>query len=484
MSRLLKLAIASIVLALPTHVGAQVLITEVMYDLPGSDTGPGGEWVEVYNSGTQEVDLTAWVLFEADTNHKLLPHVGSLDLLPDQYAVIVNSPDLFLAGYPSFSGTVIDSSFSLANEGETLALKDGSGEVRTEFVYSAAEGAAGDGNSLNRVGGSLRAVLPTPGARASSEVAVVASSDDASSQSTVLSGASTAKITPAKQAVAVGGGSAFALKNPGNRTAIAGAAEFYDVEPVLPKSVREGWVSYYWNFGNGVTNKNRRPFHAYDYPGSYVVTVEAYARSERAQTRFTVKVVPPELSLEVLSTDAISITNHSEGEIDLSRWSLRAGGSHFVFPEPTVLLPEASVTFDRKVTGLVALSSGLVDLLYPSGEVVNLVSMDHADAVDVDREEGQALDSESLTQFVMSSEIHSDGGEKKQPLTDDLIAAPVVAVPQGDSPSLYYGLLGLLVLVSVGLVVVLVLRTRGDVPLVVQGYEIVEDREDGTTDKL
>jgi len=39
-------------LALPLSVSAQVVISEIMYDLPQDSGADGGrEWVEVYNSG-------------------------------------------------------------------------------------------------------------------------------------------------------------------------------------------------------------------------------------------------------------------------------------------------------------------------------------------------------------------------------------------------------------------------------------------------
>ncbi len=46
---------------------AEVVISEIMYDVSGSDTDR--EWVEVYNNSSSAVDFTSWKLFEANTNH-------------------------------------------------------------------------------------------------------------------------------------------------------------------------------------------------------------------------------------------------------------------------------------------------------------------------------------------------------------------------------------------------------------------------------
>jgi len=46
---------------------AQVAITEIMYDLEGSDSGR--EWVEIHNTSSAEIDLADWKLYENNTNH-------------------------------------------------------------------------------------------------------------------------------------------------------------------------------------------------------------------------------------------------------------------------------------------------------------------------------------------------------------------------------------------------------------------------------
>jgi hypothetical protein len=60
MKPLVSVSTLFFVLALPSYVGAQVVISEIMYDLPGADTGPGGEWVEIHNESGSGVDLEMW----------------------------------------------------------------------------------------------------------------------------------------------------------------------------------------------------------------------------------------------------------------------------------------------------------------------------------------------------------------------------------------------------------------------------------------
>lgn len=120
---------------LPTAVSASVKITEVMYDLPGSDSGR--EWIEVTNTGAEAVDIAGFRLFEADTNHKLKSIQGGTLLLPGSSAVIASNAARFLTEYTTYTGILFDSTFSLSNTGETVAIKNTAGVVEDSISYTA-----------------------------------------------------------------------------------------------------------------------------------------------------------------------------------------------------------------------------------------------------------------------------------------------------------------------------------------------------------
>jgi hypothetical protein len=147
---------------LPSVASASVVISEIMYDLPGTDTGR--EWIEIHNTGRGDVDLTGWKLFEAATNHSLNNINGGNTLVADGYAIIADDTTQFLVDWPSFSGQLFDSSFSLSNSGEALSLKD-SGSVAVDGVtYDTSLGGAGDGNTLSLLDSSWVAQAASPGA--------------------------------------------------------------------------------------------------------------------------------------------------------------------------------------------------------------------------------------------------------------------------------------------------------------------------------
>lgn len=146
----------------PTPQFFPVIINEIMYDLEGSDEGR--EWIEILNTATSEVDLTNWKFYENETNHQLNIVQGIAILPSNSYAIIADDAEKFLEDYPDFSETLFDSAFSLSNEGENIAIKNGDLMI-DEVNYDSAWGASGDANSLQRTEeGNWETAWPTPGA--------------------------------------------------------------------------------------------------------------------------------------------------------------------------------------------------------------------------------------------------------------------------------------------------------------------------------
>src|SRR3989338_11495697 len=149
---------------LPNVSFASVIINEIMYDVSGTDSGR--EWVEVYNSGSDSVDLTGWKFLESvgASNHGLSVVSGSLTISANGFAVISNDTTKFLLDWPVFSGNLLKASFaSFNNTSGTLLLKDNTGTVIDQTTYDSSLGASGDGNSLQKSGLSWISALPTPG---------------------------------------------------------------------------------------------------------------------------------------------------------------------------------------------------------------------------------------------------------------------------------------------------------------------------------
>ncbi|MEA1997748.1 MAG: lamin tail domain-containing protein [Euryarchaeota archaeon] len=134
-------------LFLATPIASAVLITEIMYDLPGADKGL--EWIEVHNPCNDSINLTGWMLYEQGTKHRLQLVQGDMTLWPLGCAIIVDKPEKWLEAHKNYTGTVIDSAFSLKNKaGEYIAIINRSLDIQHNVSYTSELGANGNGLTL------------------------------------------------------------------------------------------------------------------------------------------------------------------------------------------------------------------------------------------------------------------------------------------------------------------------------------------------
>ncbi len=124
------------------------VINEIMYDPEGADNGY--EWIEVYNTGNEEVDLSLYRINRAGTRHIIYEANGSMVLQPGSYAVIAQNPGLFLETYPDFNGTLMRSAFTLRNTEESVCLDKN--EVSLDCVnYHFSWGGADNGMTIEKI---------------------------------------------------------------------------------------------------------------------------------------------------------------------------------------------------------------------------------------------------------------------------------------------------------------------------------------------
>lgn len=135
-------------------------INEVMYDALDADVGH--EWIEILNKGTSTASLTSIKLLEGGSQHALTLARGVQELPQGAYAIITDDANTFIAERASPDVPVFGSTFSLSNDGESLALMIGDRTIDS-FSYASSSGADGDGDSLQYFSEGWEAALPTPG---------------------------------------------------------------------------------------------------------------------------------------------------------------------------------------------------------------------------------------------------------------------------------------------------------------------------------
>ncbi|OHA89084.1 MAG: hypothetical protein A2653_00405 [Candidatus Zambryskibacteria bacterium RIFCSPHIGHO2_01_FULL_43_25] len=354
--------------AFPLFAGASIEISEIMYDLPGTDSGR--EWVEVYNSGSSEVDLSALKFFEANTNHGLTVSQGDPNIPTGGYAIIADDPSKFLADWPAFSGVIFSSSFSLSNTGESLSIHDADGNDINTVSYTSDQGAVGDGNSLQKSGGSFVVAAPTPGAGNSTTLLPSSSDSDNSDNSSVSSGSSSFTSSSGGSSTS---GSSPSLSNTSTKFSInIGKDRLTTVgSPVLfTTDISSGSVkpsSYEWSFGDGSLKYGKTATYNYRYAGDYVVVMNAQAGDERVSSRINVKVVDPEISVNKLPGGVIELVNSSKYEVNLYQWKVAVDGISFSFPKDTIVKGEGRIIIPKEVSGLSVNSWSVVKIFDPRG---------------------------------------------------------------------------------------------------------------------
>ena len=439
--RYILLPLSIIIFPLSLH--AQVVIQEIMYDLPGTDSGR--EWVEIVNLGESAADLTGWKFFEANTNHSLSTTTSgqTLTLSPGGIAIIADDPTKFLIDWPAFAGALFGSSFSLSNSGETLVLKDSTPADIDTVLYSSSSGAAGDGNSLHRTplgsGSDFSADVATPGAGNSGtppETPVEepqpeeqTESEAAPSSSSSVSGPS----FPVEPQIFTDGGS--------NRAVTVGAdSTFTGKAWGLQKEPLEN-ARYVWNFGNGIIKEGQKVLAHYDYPGEYVVVLSIASGEFSATDRFIVTALPAAVTISRADQSLVELWNNGGKDIDLSFWYLVSGATRFLIPENTIVLAYKKLIFSSAVTGLSPQNTNEAALLFPNGTPALVLKSSAPAAV--------SLPPTTVVAFKASPVSTIQKQESKEQ-----IAGVGAADPVSPKTSLYPWLFGLAGIIAVGVGVI------------------------------
>lgn len=477
----------------PIHVSAQIIITEVMYDPQGSDTGR--EWIEIQNqSGTAET-FTTWKLFEENVNHKINATDAATTIPAGGYAILVTDKAKFLADFPNVTVPIFDTSFSLKNTSENLVLKDPNGNIADQYLYDTSLGAADDGRSLQLLGSSWVASTPTPGVVNNASTQTTPSPDTTAtttppvipptSSATTTTATSTTTIsetTPTQNNTQSLPTSAQFASSPtllpppqlyatiiGPKFVVAGVETAFEGKAFNREKKQVGETVYGWNFGDGATAIGMKVQHRYKYPGTYYIALDASAGDTTTVEYMTVQVIAPQMQvtphLDENNVPYITVLNTSVYDVDISNWVLQVDGTygtHFVIPKNTHVIPGGEILFPSEVTKLDATSTD-VALLFPNTRVADTYQFHDAD---IDQEETAAVPPEEkvavknistqtiehrIIQDVIEPqkvEASDERGEIENAATSTQAALAVTANTEENSSVWYGAMIGLVVIAS------------------------------------
>ena len=153
-------------------------INEIMYSPPQGDLG--AEWIELYNSGNEEVKIfggaekDAWIFVDQSGSHFLAkqPLSGSLTIEPKGFLILAQDAESFLKNYKNFSGNLVDTAMDLPNDFGFIQIKNGQGDIVSQAFWSQNLGADRNKKTLEFTKGVFREGLRdygTPGSENSVE---------------------------------------------------------------------------------------------------------------------------------------------------------------------------------------------------------------------------------------------------------------------------------------------------------------------------
>lgn len=151
---------------------AALVINEINYSPAGADDKH--EWLEIYNSGPESIDLTGCKLNDGDTetNHGFNAPPennsrGQMTLASGSYALLADDAATVAADLPGYSGTIIDTVLNLLNSAAEIKILDKDGVIIASTAYSKDMGGDGNGKTLEWNGTAFAESLAdggTPGA--------------------------------------------------------------------------------------------------------------------------------------------------------------------------------------------------------------------------------------------------------------------------------------------------------------------------------
>jgi hypothetical protein len=316
------------ILILTTGVAqASVRVTEIAW--MGTAESQFGEWFELYNDGSEDVNLAGWKFYEAGGDQLVFTMTKSIPA--NGYLLVerttASSPDP-VPNINDESGPFGGSGFS--NSGENLVLKD-IDSISIQSLNFSSGWPAGDSET--------KKTMQWDGTKWITDVAT----PKASTKTTGGGGDNPPVETPQSS------GSAYVSPKIEPRVQLFIPKTIYSTisAEYISKTFSEDgeiWNGVFlWNMGDGTTYKTIHPEtikHTYKYPGKYTISFgyykTAYDRAPYLFNSLEKEVLSPKIVFSVIPEKGFQFSNTDSVSIDISGWVI-------VLDDKTVDLPPLTI---------------------------------------------------------------------------------------------------------------------------------------------
>jgi len=346
----------------PFLANASVVISEIAW--MGTAESATKEWIELKNTGSEDLDLSGWMLEALDGSPKIsLSNIISTD----SFFLLERSSDDTVPGIASdliYTG-------ALSNSGEILILKDNNGNEVDRVDGSDGWSIGGNNTTketLQLTSSGWVTASPTPKAENENIDTLPSESQGSGSDDRPVSDSGIWLPVQETKIRAYAGV---------DKTVLVGAMVVF--EGIAEDGAGEALsgARFLWNFGDGSIMDSQKVTHEFLYPGTYTVFLDVSFGLYGASDLLSVAVIPSPLRIsEIKPGDFIEIQNDSSRTIDVSSFGISVGpstgaqGKPFFFPSNTLIAPRAFLALGSNVLGFSIPASGGAKLLYPDGSIM------------------------------------------------------------------------------------------------------------------
>ncbi len=112
--------------------GKSIVINEINYNSPDDDNA--GDWVEIYNWGRFDLDLSGWIFKDDDDEHAFIFSANTI-LKSNEYLVLCKSEEKFNAVHGGVNNYIGELDFGLSSFGDAARIFDNAGQLIDEVIY-------------------------------------------------------------------------------------------------------------------------------------------------------------------------------------------------------------------------------------------------------------------------------------------------------------------------------------------------------------
>lgn len=438
--------VLSVLFILPTSfIESAVFINEVQIK-PTEE-----RFVELYNSGSSEVDLTGWYL-----QRKTATSESFGSLVSKKYFENKNIPakGFFVISKTDSGQTDVVFETLTLTESNTIQLKNSNQEVVSVVGWGDVSGSLvsnpGEGKSISLNDNDWIIGEPTKGEENTGEEDdgdTDEEDEDGEEKDNVILKINSKIIIP--------------------KTIISGIPFLLGGEVKSNKGGTYHVGKFVWNFGDGMSYqfKDSSPFnYTYEYDGEYMLSLSyfdnIFDELPESSSSMKVKVIPAEILISSVGdyrNPYVEIENKTSYDISLSGWMIKAGNKSFVFPDGTFILSKNKIKISPKITGFTGSDLSQVSISSP-----NLIINSIYPSVSFSKSKvavNTTLSNKVVSQEVAVETETKEMAEEEKPIDLNLLTASA-GDAQEEKGRMVYPIVGLVVVIVLGVTSFLLLKKK------------------------